>query len=327
MARTIRSRRRRRRIKLAALASLIFAVTLSVGVGFAALDARKPSRPTAPTYAPTAFPTELPSDNPTAGPTTPAGPTLEARLAIIGDSGTRDANIRKTAAAIAAADAKGDHPFDALLDAGDLVYDKGEAKLTKASVIDPFAQTFTVNEIVPAIGNHDIDSGQEKEIMQQLGRSALTYATQVGKVRILVLDSNRVDTGQTRWLAAQLQQPQPSGAWTFALFHHSPFSSGMHGSDGNVRKRWVPLFATYKVALVISGHDHDYERSKPQDGVTYLVSGGSANLRSVGKSSFTAVSAKTLHFVDLWVYSDKLVGRAIDQDGKVFDQWTIPRPS
>jgi len=71
--------------------------------------------------------------------------------------------------------------------------------------------------------------------------------------------------------------------------------------------------------------DHDYQRSKPINGVTYVVSGAGAKLRPTGHEDFTAVSASTLHFVDMLVYSDRIVLRAIDQDGTLVDMFTLRR--
>lgn len=56
-----------------------------------------------------------------------------------------------------------------------------------------------------------------------------------------------------------------------------------------------------------------------------MVSGAAAKLRPVGRQDFTAVSASTLHFVDLLAYEDRLVGRAIDQDGNLLDEFTLTR--
>ena len=90
-------------------------------------------------------------------------------------------------------------------------------------------------------------------------------------------------------------------------------------------RRGAPLFADAGVPLVLAGHDHDYQRSTPQDGVTYVVSGAGASTRRVGHLGFTAVSSATLHYVDLLVYDDHLVGRAIDQEGNLLDAFTITR--
>jgi hypothetical protein len=80
------------------------------------------------------------------------------------------------------------------------------------------------------------------------------------------------------------------------------------------------------VQLVLSGHDHDYQRSVPIDGVTYVVSGGGAGTRRTGSDDFTAVSWSWHHFLDICVFDDRLELRAINQDGRVGDRWTSPAP-
>jgi len=148
----------------------------------------------------------------------------------------------------------------------------------------------------------------------------------VGPVRLVVLDSNRVDVEhQTEWLRRVLAARTPPGTWTVAAMHHPAYSAGYHGSDMRVRDRWSPLFAEAAVPLVLAGHDHDYQRSTPQDGVTYVVSGAGAKLRPTGRQDFTAVSASALHYLDLLVYRQRLVGRAIDHDGRLLDSFTIRR--
>ena len=92
-----------------------------------------------------------------------------------------------------------------------------------------------------------------------------------------------------------------------------------------MRRRWSPLFEAAGVRLVLAGHDHDYQRSLPQNDITYVVSGAGAKLRKVGHKSFTAVSTSTRHYVDLRVFEDRLVGRAVAQDGRIIDKWTIKR--
>lgn len=107
--------------------------------------------------------------------------------------------------------------------------------------------------------------------------------------------------------------------------HRPAYSAGRHGSNQDVREAWSALFARYDVPLVMAGHDHDYERSTPQDGVVYVVSGGGAKLRPAGRQDFTAVSASTLHYVDMLAYDDRLVVRGIDQQGLLVDEFSITR--
>lgn len=176
------------------------------------------------------------------------------------------------------------------------------------------------------LGNHDYESGEQVQILTELGRDNPWYVERVGPVRILVLDSNRVtDPEQTRWLRDTLAEPQPSGTWTVAAMHHPAYSAGYHGSDLAVRRTWGGLFAEAGLRLVLAGHDHDYQRSTPQDAVTYVVSGAGAKLRRAGREDFTAVSTSTLHYLDLLFYDDRIVGRAIDQSGRLVDTFTLSR--
>ena len=106
--------------------------------------------------------------------------------------------------------------------------------------------------------------------------------------------------------------------------HHPPYSAGYQGSDHAVRDAFVPLFVRYGVQLVLSGHEHDYQRSERIHGVTYVISGAASGTRRTGGDDFTAVSFSWHHFVELDVFPDRLVGRAINQEERVADRWTLP---
>jgi hypothetical protein len=107
--------------------------------------------------------------------------------------------------------------------------------------------------------------------------------------------------------------------------HKPAYSAGYHGSDESIQEEWVPLFEQYAVPLALAGHDHDYQRSKKVNGVTYVVSGGAATLRPTGRQDFTAVSASIRHFLDLVVSPTRLTGRAIDQNGNLIDSFDLRR--
>ena len=171
-------------------------------------------------------------------------------------------------------------PYDAFIIAGDIVYPNGDSALTQRSVIDPYKPVLKDATLVPALGNHDVESGEGMDILKRLGRDSAWYVEKIGPVRIIVLDSNRIgNPQQMAWLRKVLAEEQPAGTWTIAVMHHPPYSAGEHGSDRNVQRAWVPLFEQAKVPLVLAGHDHDYQRSNVIDGITYIVSGGGAKLR------------------------------------------------
>jgi hypothetical protein len=85
----------------------------------------------------------------------------------------------------------------------------------------------------------------------------------------------------------------------------------------------VPLLSRHHVDLVLSGHDHDYERIEPQHGVNYVVSGGGCKTTRVGHSAFTAVAERTLQFLHLEVVDDRLTATCVREDGSVADRFTL----
>lgn len=271
------------------------------------------------------------SQQPTASaPATSASPDAtdepEVRLAIAGDTGTRTTTQAATAESMEVQAQRRGAPYDALILLGDMIYPNGDSDLTRDSITQPFAQTLENGVLIPALGNHDIRSDEQDAVMSALGRDSAWFVQRVGPVRVISLDSNRVnDPAQMAWLRKVLAEKQPPGTWTIPAMHHPAYSSGLHGSTKGIQEYWVPLFEKAGVRLVLAGHDHDYERTTPQRNITYVVSGGGAKLRKVGRSSFTAMSTATLHYTDLVVYKDRLEGRAVANDGKIFDTFTINR--
>ena len=114
-----------------------------------------------------------------------------------------------------------------------------------------------------------------------------------------------------------------TAAWKVVALHHPPYSAGYQGSDEAARAAFTPLFERYGVQLVLSGHDHDYQRSEAIDGVTYVVTGAAAGTRRTGEDDFTAASFSWHSFVELGVYPDRIVGRAVNQDVRVADEWVL----
>lgn len=236
------------------------------------------------------------------------------RIAALGDVGTGDADeyaVASQVAAVGEAD-----PFDALVLLGDNVYPDGNPARLNATVFTPFGPVLESGAaLLPVIGNHDQNYADEQ--VAALGMPGRWYATRLGDVLFIGLDSNLPeDPVQLAWLQSTLAES--SAQWIIAAMHHPPFSAGVHGSDEDTRDTFVPLFEKYGVDLVLAGHDHDYQRSIAVGGVTYVVSGAGAKVRSTGSADFTAASAAVLHFVEIGVWEDRLELTAISLDG-VFD--------
>lgn len=244
------------------------------------------------------------------------------RIAVMGDVGTGD--DKQWATAESAAKEGAADPFDALILLGDNVYPNGDPGRLGATVFEPYARLLDDGaKLLPVLGNHDVRDGNGDGQVARLGMPGRWYATRMGPVLVVSLDSTRVeDEEQTAWLEATLAAATTD--FVIVSMHHPAYSAGHHGSTGKVQRHWVPLFEKYDVDLALAGHDHDYQRSHPIDGVVYVVSGGAAKLRSTGTADFTAHSASVLHFVTLDVYRERIELTAIGLDG-VIDQAVVAR--
>jgi Calcineurin-like phosphoesterase len=185
-----------------------------------------------------------------------------------------------------------------------------------------------------AIGNHDSQlhfsdeglSAIEAEL-ELLGTPGRYYTTTHGPVDFFFLDSSIPGlygpraSEQLEWFDDALASSD--NQWKVVALHHPPYSSGHHGSTPGAQERLVPVLARRRVDVVLSGHDHDYERVEPQEGVTYVVSGGGCKTTRVGRSAFTAVVERTLQFLYVDVVDDRLDGTCVRVDGSVADRFTL----
>jgi predicted phosphodiesterase len=226
------------------------------------------------------------------------------KFAIIGDSGTGSSSQYKVAEKLIAARAK--FPYEFVLMMGDNLYSGNGPKDYQKKFEEPYKNYKPFN-----MG----------------GQRYYTFKPKNG-VRIFALDSNYMDQPQLQWLEKELTA---SGSdWKICFFHHPLYSSGMHGSDVQLRAQLEPLFLKYGVDVVFSGHEHFYERIKPQKGIYYFTSGGAAKLREgdVNKTDLTAKSFDTgYHFMLIELAKDALHFQAISDQGKTVDSGTLQRVS
>jgi acid phosphatase len=91
-----------------------------------------------------------------------------------------------------------------------------------------------------------------------------------------------------------------------------------------VRQEWVPLFERHGIALVLSGHDHNYERLR-RDGLTYVVSGGGSSVlyRMRDRLPESESFAARTHFVLLDLHQDRIELQAVALGGELLDRATI----
>ena len=133
-----------------------------------------------------------------------------------------------------------------------------------------------------------------------------------------------MDPVQLAWLEKELKA---SGSdWKIPFFHHPLYASGMHGSQTDLREVLEPLFVKYGVDVVFAGHEHFYQRIKPQQGITYFVSGAAGQLRrgDLQKSDFTAVGYdQDQSFMIVEIADKEMTFQAITRTGKTVDKGLI----
>ena len=224
-------------------------------------------------------------------------------------------------------------PFDFALINGDVAYEDGTFVELENNFFGVYERQLTHVPYFVASGNHDYrtdDAAPFRSVFALFrngGKGGIErwYSFDWGPLHVVVLDTEKIGALQATWLDTDLTANVLP--WVVVVGHRPAFSSGHHGPDEGVQRTFVPLFEKHGVSLVIAGHDHNYERTHPIRGVTYVVAGaGGRGTRSVGSSIFTAFSEAVSHFVHVVVDGDKLVGRAIDANGQDFDSFAIERP-
>jgi hypothetical protein len=219
-------------------------------------------------------------------------------------------------------------PYELIVHTGDLAYDDGELDQYESTVFDVYADLFRSLPFFPAAGNHDYNTAKGaafRSVFSLPGDNGEKwYSYDWGRVHFVALDTEADYATQAAWLDRDLAaSKQP---WKIVYMHRPPYSSGAHGSDTSLRAKLAPVLQKHRVQLVLTGHDHHYERMTPQNGVAYVVTGGGGiGTREVGKSSFTAFAAEVIHFVYVDVGVDQLTLHAVDATGVEFDSMVVAR--
>ena len=209
------------------------------------------------------------------------------KFAVIGDSGQPGDGQRAIARQMTAWRAR--FPFELVLMTGDNLYGRERPGDYEEKFSIPYKPLIDAGvKFYASLGNHDDDGQTQYKLFNMNGSKYYSFKPKNG-VRFFALDSNYVDDKQLDWLGKELAA---SGSdWKIAFFHHPLYSSGeTHGSADVQRGLLEPLFLKHGVDVVITGHEHFYERIKPQKGITYFIVGSSAKLREgdLRKSALTA---------------------------------------
>ena len=247
------------------------------------------------------------------------------KFLVVGDSGTGDRAQNEVAAQMWRSHATFPYEFAIML--GDNLYGSERPQDYARKFELPFKALLDAKvDFHASLGNHD-DPNQRFYKPFNMGGKRF-YSFQKKDVTFFALDSNYMDRDQQRWLEQELSQS--NAKWKIPFFHHPIYSSGgRHGSEVDLRAIIEPMFVKYGVSVVFSGHEHFYERLKPQKGIHYFTAGGSAKLREgdIVTGPLTAKGYDTdRSYMLVEIDGDLMHFQTLSRLGRIVDSGTITRP-
>jgi hypothetical protein len=249
------------------------------------------------------------------------------KFVVLGDFGTGGRSQYNLAATMARFHDK--FKFDTVITVGDNLYGLQRPADYIKKFETPYKPLLNAGvKFYASLGNHDSREQRNYDLFNMGGKLYYTFKPPSQPVRFFMLDSNYPSPDQFTWLEQELKG---SGSdWKIAAFHHPLYSSGdRHGSDLMLRQTLEELFVQYNVSVVFSGHDHFYERIKPQRGIIYFVTGSGGKLRKGNidrTSGLTDAGFDTDNaFLAVEIVGDKMYFNAITTNGSVVDSGVIER--
>jgi hypothetical protein len=257
----------------------------------------------------------------------------DTRAAVIGDYGKTNVGAQATSKTV--------HHWapDYVLTVGDNNYDNGAASTIDPNIgqfyhdfIGNYAGSFgdgpSTNRFFPSLGNHDWDTTGAAPYLSYftLPGNERYYEFVRGSVHFFAIDSDTREpdgTGSSSTQAQWLQQRLAASTSPFNVvyFHHPPYSSGgLHGSTAYMQ--WP--FKQWGADVVLSGHDHDYERLDV-GGLTYVVNGSGAETRPMGSTVAGSVFRNASDTVALLLQANDLAMTFQYElrDGSVIEAFSI----
>jgi len=255
--------------------------------------------------------------------------TPEGDLEDLFGSGVPDGKQRQVVAAIL----RSNPQPELLLHCGDVLQGSGERQFYARAFFRPFGPLIDHVPIFPALGNHDNSAQHGAPWLDAFTTPANNpegseryYSFDWGDVHFVALDvvSTPFESGTPQRVFLEQDLAATTAAWKVVYFHRPPYSGGRHGDNPQIVEKLVPVFEQYHVDLVLSGHEHTYQRMKPRNGVTYIVVGsGGADVRGFKPSEDIAFGAGRYCFVRGTADAQSLIIEGIGLKDDVFDSVTL----
>lgn len=246
------------------------------------------------------------------------------KFGVLGDFGVAEKTQYQLADKMAVLHGK--FRFNTVLLTGDNLYGGERPQDFKNKFETPYKALLDAGvKFYASLGNHDAREQRYYKLFNMDGKLYYTFSPQP-EVRFFALESTYMAPEQVAWLEKELEI---SGSkWKIVFFHHPLYSSGeRHGSDVKLRETLEPLFLKYNVSVVLNGHDHFYERIKPQKDITYFVVGSGGKLRSGNIDRGTGITAKgfdtDLAFMAAEIDGEHMYFNVVSRTGATVDSGMI----
>jgi hypothetical protein len=246
------------------------------------------------------------------------------KFAVLGDFGTGERPQYEIAERMW--NARASFAFDLVVALGDNLYGRQQPNDFVNKFERPYAKLLQAGVVFQAaLGNHDRPENRNYAPYNMGGDRYYTFVRP--RVRFVVLDTNVMDTKQLAWLEQTLATA--TEPWKIVYFHHPLYSDGgRHGPNVELRVLIEPLLVKYGVRVVFTGHEHIYERTTPQKGITHFIAGSGGQLRKgdVRRSPLTAAAFdQDEAFMLVEIVGDQLLFQTISRTGTTVDSGVIER--
>lgn len=248
------------------------------------------------------------------------------KFAVLGDFGTGSDEQYEMARRMA--DVHTRFKYSVVVMVGDNIYGSERPQDFKKKFEMPYKPLLDAGvKFYASLGNHDSREQRYYDLFNMDDKLYYTFNPNP-EVRFFAIESTYPEPEQMQWLEKELKDS--TSHWKIPFFHHPLYSSGeRHGSDVRLRSTLEPLFLKYNVSVVLTGHDHFYERTKPQQGITYFVVGSGGKLRSGNIDRGSGLTARgfdtDLAFMVAEIDGDQMYFNTIARDGKTVDSGTLTR--
>lgn len=237
-------------------------------------------------------------------------PTDHIRFVAVGDTGTGGAAQRAIGQWISA------QPFDLMLFMGDIAYKSGTAAQLQNNFFSAYRHFLRYVPAFPAIGNHERRTRRGRPYFEAfvLPEPERYYSFDWGNVHFVAIDTTQRDSKQLDWLDEDLRRNKLP--WVIVFGHHPMYTNSMRGPQLWIRRAFSKILTDHQVDLVLTGHEHQYERFRVS-GVNYVVSGGGGGQLTKFYGESLALKQYTVHhFLSFDVSATTFTMKAIDINGR-----------